>query len=423
MPCNSSFSSGVKIAFLCLSASSGMLSTLGSSCIVSIICRGGRTKISRVHNRLILAASIIDIFSSIAFGLSFVPAPNNPSCPLSGYGNMSSCTAQGFFLQLGQCVPAYTAMMALFAMMTIAKNTREDVISGKYEIFMHLIAIGPILTLACIGASKKLYFGESSYCWINDINLLLGVDDKSNTGWSVFGKSGFWVVTITMIHGFLTFIIISYCLFKLIHELRKRASIRRRITLRSNKNCAIDTAAIEATKQALLYIGGFFLTYIWTLISLVFSSDKVRNSPVLFLLTSTFLPLQGFWNFIAYVRPRILKIQEEHPPDFSYISALKALILSSNNDHSPHSPPRQINRSRKSEMRNRLSFIYLSPDMNELNLNELIVDETPETNVGEESESDGIEQHSPLFHNSADCNDSETSSIDLARNKCGSIVE
>jgi len=108
----------VHIIYRCVYAISGTLSIIGSLIIIFIILKGGLTRLSKLHNRLLLGSSSIDVLYSIALGLSSIPSPKLDDCSY-GYGNASSCAAQGFFTTLGLSVPGNTAMLAIYYLATV----------------------------------------------------------------------------------------------------------------------------------------------------------------------------------------------------------------------------------------------------------------------------------------------------------------
>mmetsp|Transcript_4731 Transcript_4731/g.5682 ORF Transcript_4731/g.5682 Transcript_4731/m.5682 type:complete len:130 (+) Transcript_4731:3-392(+) len=59
----------------------------------------------------------------------------------------------------------------------------------------------------------------------------------------------------------------------------------------------------------MLYVGSFFVTFTFPAI-INFVGEAGMDSFVLMLLMQITLPLQGFWNFIAYIRPRLHTLQE-----------------------------------------------------------------------------------------------------------------
>ena len=82
----------------------GFLSVLGSGWLIIEIVTT-RSKLHTVYNRLLLSMSIIDVFVSIAYMFSTIPSPKSSYEVIWAFGNIQTCTAQGFFIQLGIIPP------------------------------------------------------------------------------------------------------------------------------------------------------------------------------------------------------------------------------------------------------------------------------------------------------------------------------
>lgn len=82
----------------------GFLSVLGSGWLIIEIVTT-RSKLHTVYNRLLLSMSIVDVFVSIAYMFSTIPSPKSSYEVIWAFGNIQTCTAQGFFIQLGIIPP------------------------------------------------------------------------------------------------------------------------------------------------------------------------------------------------------------------------------------------------------------------------------------------------------------------------------
>ena len=82
----------------------GFLSILGSGWLIIEIVTT-KSKLRTVYNRLLLAMSIVDVFVSIAYMFSTIPSPRFSFEVVWAFGNIQTCTTQGFFVQLGIIPP------------------------------------------------------------------------------------------------------------------------------------------------------------------------------------------------------------------------------------------------------------------------------------------------------------------------------
>jgi len=331
-----------RIAYICVSAFSGSLSIVGSFLIIYIILRGGRTKLSRLRNRLLLGMSIIDIFYSAALGLSVLPIPQETVCSI-GMGNLSTCTVQGFFIQLGTAVPGYNTMLSIYFLMTVRYSVSETTLTRKYEPFMHAFALFPPLVTAIIGAVKKMYFNETTPCWIGDKCRSLGNCPVGN----VFGR-GLWIVMVTAGLQVVNITITVTCMLFIYFNLRKTYTAMQRhahtfqpvIQTQEpyNRTSQIEFAATESIKQSFHYSIAFVLTYMWTgfaILTSFFFGGQLKLPKWFLFSAAIFQPLQGWFNFWAYIRPIISATRRENNDySTSFLSLAKMVVIGTRGDPS-----------------------------------------------------------------------------------------
>ena len=82
---------------------------------------------------------------------------------------------------------------------------------------------------------------------------------------------------------------------------------------------------VEDTKiQAYSYVCSFLLSYLFTTILIVFEMIlEVRLPYPIIIMQAIFAPLQGFWNFLIYIRPRLKDVTRSHP----HLSFLRRLYV------------------------------------------------------------------------------------------------
>jgi hypothetical protein len=145
----------------------GWLSLIASSIIAYKIYR--RFKNSRrsgvdnrrnfevtTYHRLLLGISFLDIlFSFGSLGGSFaVPASTGV---VFGHGTTATCSAQGFFLQMGAALPLYTACLNTFFMLKIRYNVSDAVVRRRYEPWFHGIPMVFAISTATLGVMLKIF--------------------------------------------------------------------------------------------------------------------------------------------------------------------------------------------------------------------------------------------------------------------------
>ncbi len=236
----------------------------------------------------------------------------------------------------------------------------------KYEPYMHAFAILPPLVTAVVAVAADLMNNFSTLCWIAasdkyDVSLVDDTTSNKNDGQDPI-LSALYLTVVSM--GMLNFFIIIVCMSLVCcavqdqmtrmsrytfrarpqgsgdpnNEVTSRTSgalgsattghIRRTRSNNSSTNVSATITTVgrmrsnnmlsenldDTRAQALLYVCAFFFTYIFT--TVVFIIDNFLGMEVpypILLLQGIFQPLQGFWNFLAYIRPRYHFISSLHP--------------------------------------------------------------------------------------------------------------
>mmetsp|Transcript_11172 Transcript_11172/g.15727 ORF Transcript_11172/g.15727 Transcript_11172/m.15727 type:complete len:398 (+) Transcript_11172:133-1326(+) len=297
-----------------LSRCTSLLSLAGSSLIIYIILYDLRRKLSRANNRLILAMSTCDILNSSALIFSTAPIPRDTGI-YGAIGNQATCTTQGFFINFGLSVPMYSASLSLFYLFSIRYNiTNEDLLSRKYDMMAHFVNLFIPLALSIISAAFKNFNTKGLFCWLEASPY--GCDDGRIDAECTRGKYSSYFETISLA------VVLGYCFATtcISMGLIYHSVLRRQKLLQNREGVPGDRIILsrivlekkETAKQAALFVGSFLITFLFALIN-VFVPLRARTVKYVFgILQGAFLPLQGFWNALAYLRPIINAIRREN---------------------------------------------------------------------------------------------------------------
>jgi hypothetical protein len=145
-----------------------MASVVGSSLILRDVVRRRKNRSDDLstRHRLLAGMSVCDIMSSSALFLTSWPVPAN--LPLGYFtvwnvGTAQTCTAQGFFIQLGSGAVIYNACLALYYLLVIRYGWKDEYIAKRVEPWMHFIAVAFALSTGVAGLALDLFnpFGIS----------------------------------------------------------------------------------------------------------------------------------------------------------------------------------------------------------------------------------------------------------------------
>jgi len=113
----------------------------------------------------------------------------------------------------------------------------------------------------------------------------------------------------------------------------------------------------EVVVQALFYMGCFFITYIFSLISRII---QIQGSPVpytLILLGRFFFPLQGFLNIMVYTRPHIVSLRRNNP-EYSWFKAFVVVFRAGGDNDSVGQHRRSVTpRASNAEIKRRQELV------------------------------------------------------------------
>jgi len=328
---------------------SAPLSLIGSSLIVNIILKDWKRKLSGAYHRILLMFSIYDIISSFAMALSTLPSPVGTPGVWGAIGNTGTCTAQGFFLQTGAAVLYITMLLMLYYVLTVRYNMSEINFRKRIELYAHIIIISLSLVPSIIGATFGWFNNIGNICFIGsypkgcNINSEVECERGENAFEILWLITGFFAA-ISFAFLPLSLIILTWTFWKQEKEMEQKYRFQLDIKLDNatpdNISCQNDDV-IERKKrpqsrnekwskkqrkvrnQAICYAGASFLCLSWALLS------RTYKGPPPFILrccAQFFFPMQGFFNFVNYSRPRITRLRK-HNLAQSWLHAVYLIVF------------------------------------------------------------------------------------------------
>ena len=272
-----------------LPRTSGIVSAVCSLMVVGHIVWTHGDRYS-VYHGLVLAMSSYDIAGSIAWAFSAFPIPvhdefGSPTGVYGAHGSAATCTAQGFFVQLGYTGIFYNLALSIYYLLVIRYGWREERLR-KIAVRLHAppLLFGWGLALGGIPVYENSYWG----CWILP-------DPKS----PAFIRSVmFFVVPLLVV-----LIVASVNMFLVYLAVRRqdrRADKWRISGRRRSVSAPMERAVVW---QCLFYLLSLYITWPFMMVAqLLAHRAHYRLWVAIFLLA----PSQGVWNCIVYMRPRCL---------------------------------------------------------------------------------------------------------------------
>eukprot|EP00980_Cylindrotheca_fusiformis_P014971 scaffold4097_cov102-Cylindrotheca_fusiformis.AAC.1 len=338
----------------------GLLSAIGSSLIlwdvfVASKKRNRNRRLTMLH-QLLCGMSFFDFFSSIANMFSTLPIPvyryfestssRMPTAIYGAKGNSATCTAQGFFLQLGYTSAFYNLVLTVYYVLVIKKGMRETQLQRlKYWFHVPTLLTGFGLAFAGIPYYANIFMFchippsvEVSSWWTDGgASESVSFTDAASNGLLTV----FLVVPISIV-----FIVGGVNMIVIYLHVRKqdRAANRWRMGHRLAQNSGDTPASGQSSSswsklsrrntmprevtpsnrlsnevwwQAVFYMGSFLMAWPIYFYGTLNTLDEWENFSF-WIACCAMYPLQGFWNAIVFFRPRLFeyfrkKIRQRKP--------------------------------------------------------------------------------------------------------------
>lgn len=321
----------VDLAEAILSRISGSLSLLGSLTIAaSLLRRHDRsTRLKKVNNSILLGMALADLPSSLMWILGTVMVPGG------GTGTTQTCSIYGFFFQVGLAIPCYNASLCLYYLSVVRygqgggargspSSSGEDSTTDKAfqcctrraGAAVHFFILLYVLGAGSISLALKLYNPMgSNFCFIAG-PLPKGCDSPGSEVQCTRGRDahmwGALLVSVPIATVFWIVVVSMSMLCRTVY--RKTKDADRFAPQGMPGNSRLQQLLRDTQSQAILYVSAFFCTYIWWGIGSIISGFAGEDFPgSLQILSAIFLPLQGLWNAIIFLRPRIASIKSGDP--------------------------------------------------------------------------------------------------------------
>ena len=322
---------------------SGPLSMLGSSLIVLKIFRERKKRVSQTYHRILLGFSILDILGSFAYCFSTLPSPVGTPDVWGARGNRSTCTAQGFFIVTGTGIVYYNAALMIYYVLTICFNVPEVKLRKHYDPWVHRFVLFFSFLPSVLGVVLGMMNNIGNVCFIGDYPKGCSsneeVECERGQNYFLFGFATMgWVVILgtAAVPICMVFILVriknQHDTMKKKYQFRPGQSQYSSIGLKGSTDLTGSTLSVtsdtfasvteqrrrkrsmikkvsgktrQVRTQALMYATTSLLCLSWPIIL------KFNVAGGLFIVRSLaqfFYPMLGFFNFINYTRPRVLKL-------------------------------------------------------------------------------------------------------------------
>jgi hypothetical protein len=315
------------------------LSVIGSLLTLLTIYRS-KQHISTYH-RLVTGIAAYDIMLSIS--LSFGPflLPAETGLP-GAKGTTATCAAQGFFTYLGTLSFAYSAMLMWYYVAVIRYSVTEAFLAKWIEPWMHIVPTTYYLVTAFLGLRWKVLGPATPICLVGATPIGCADDDGGidcDRGGERVHLFGLWLATVPyMVWNCL---IVLALLIVAVTVLQRYCQSQRfdfeATAHRKNNNRGLErkqstSKMKQETNQVLiqcfLYAIVFTNVMVWTTLGTILYlrgiDYDILTDPLFGIaaLSLFFFPIQGFFLFLIFLRPRYRNMREHHGRRQSVVKAI-----------------------------------------------------------------------------------------------------
>ncbi len=349
---------------------SGMTSVVSSSTIIWMILRS-HNGLSTIQHRLLLGLCISDLISSSSLSTFNVMVPSEIDYYVwNARGNEATCDAQGFLISMGTCSGLwYNASLNLYYLAAVKFEKDDGYIRSRMEPFFHGVPIVGALAISIAFLVGGHYNSDAAgYCGGNkchypphchgyDVGEIRdGFEIPCGRGIESADTAKFTI----MIAMFLPAIIMSSSLISIYSAVKRQEKKISRYgisTLRLNTSTNSYRVSQRTQSQqsravmhkAFGYSFAWFLSFGMYIILVILTLLGIDTSKALYV-THVCLPLQGFFNLIIYLYPKVISARKKSKrkgENISWCRAISRAIWSRGNNR-----PLRRSRNRNSSSTN-----------------------------------------------------------------------
>ena len=285
------------------------LSVIGTAMIILQVARHRENR-SRTQQRLLLGMSCIDFSISTVWLFTNLFLPRS-KVHLWSVGNQTSCSVQGFVVQLLLTSILYNASLAIYYLMVIRLRFPQWKVM-KIEPYMHALPLILGIGTAVTALVLNMYNPADWDCWIAPpANCTQTSEYENTTSCKKFNNVD--IFRMAFLFGPLWVVIIGVTAVMLViflHVRKQEKKSQRWATTTSTKRL---TNTRNLGVQSALYVGSFYITYTFPSITRLFQLAGKDVPSWLYVTSGIFIPIQGFFNSLVYFRPEYNRLRRENP--------------------------------------------------------------------------------------------------------------
>ena len=298
----------------------GTVSFFSSSTIIYIILRS-KSGIKITYHRIILGLSIADCITSFATLLTTIPMPKDVIYPfaLASYGNVATCEAQGLIYIIGNVACSnINGILNIYYLCMLRFNMPERAFRNYLETPLYIATLALSIVGPCLALLNQEILNPSPndpYCIPNsypdDCTKEENPDCRGGGGRGTYSPGFMATLAIATFTLLVTMTLIVHSFYRNERKLRKAVKDKQIQEDDEEFQALLNAQQMSGiiTRQALLYIAAFVLTWIFGFFEVVWYTDAIevtdRGARTISILRIIFQPLQGLFNLMIFVYHKV----------------------------------------------------------------------------------------------------------------------
>jgi hypothetical protein len=311
--------------------------------------------LSSPYRRIIVCVSIAEALQAISLAVGPYAVPRDEPNSFLAYGNVSTCNANGFLLNLaGFLKPIYIFGLTLYYLLRVKYKVSKKKFTRAVEWKLHVVVLsyGLVGNIYALLTKNLNATSEGSFCTFSESPS--GCDSNPELYGQCIRGANSDKLKLAMVFSpfFICFIGMSVCLSKLSwYAFNDQTEVSSPGGSKSSPFCFLCKKkeksiggteiagsslvvapnvqrqyAKEMLLQSCLYATSYLFTYLFLAIAIVLSVLDAPRPLWHHLAISATWPLGGFINIFIYTRPKI-SIFRKRNPHLSWIEAFRSVIL------------------------------------------------------------------------------------------------
>jgi len=311
-----------------IESSSAIISTISSSTLIWMILRSPQ-RMSTSRHRILFGMAIGDILYSLSIADFRAMTPSDVDYLIwNARGNQATCNVQGFLLIVGVIMSLlYSCSLNIYSLAIVKYNKTDSYIRTKMEPFLHGVPIATALLFSIAQLATQGYNSNGIGSCLEPVYYpphCIGYEDgQVREGFEIpcgRGRDGPSTIISYTAFFYAVFgspIIVGVTLWMMHRHVSRQDRRMRRYGAGTQNNSTGRVVMVRARA----YTASYLLTWSCYIARVVLRLAGVPTPLAVEYLIAIFTPLQGCWNLMIFMYPKVMKAKRSRGGNLSWCQA------------------------------------------------------------------------------------------------------